>query len=103
MTTLASDIALTPAAAARVEAIAARQNKPAILRLSVEGGRGAATRSEEPASVTLDVSVLGAGFLGHGVAGLLRAGLVREHREDTYAELARAMRTAVEPETSVGF
>ena len=38
MTTLASDIALTPAAAARVEAIAARQNKPAILRLSVEGG-----------------------------------------------------------------
>ena len=72
-------------------------------RLSVEGGRGAATRSEEPASVTLDVSVLGAGFLGHGVAGLLRAGLVREHREDTYAELARAMRTAVEPETSVGF
>ena len=37
MTTLASDIALTPAAA-RVEAIAARQNKPAILRLSVEGG-----------------------------------------------------------------
>ena len=72
-------------------------------RLSVKGGRGAATRSEEPASVTLDVSVLGAGFLGHGVAGLLRAGLVREHREDTYAELARAMRTAVEPETSVGF
>ncbi|WP_288455774.1 iron-sulfur cluster insertion protein ErpA [uncultured Sphingomonas sp.] len=34
----ASDIALTPAAAARVAAIAARQNKPAILRLSVEGG-----------------------------------------------------------------
>ena len=38
MATLASDIALTPAAAARVAAIAARQNKPAILRLSVEGG-----------------------------------------------------------------
>lgn len=38
MTTLASDIALTPAAAARVAAIAARQGKPAILRLSVEGG-----------------------------------------------------------------
>lgn len=32
------DIALTPAAAARVAAIAARQGKPAILRLSVEGG-----------------------------------------------------------------
>jgi iron-sulfur cluster assembly accessory protein len=32
------DIALTPAAAARVAAIAERQGKPAILRLSVEGG-----------------------------------------------------------------
>lgn len=38
MATLASDIALTPSAAARVAAIAAKQNKPAILRLSVEGG-----------------------------------------------------------------
>src|SRR5687768_17830279 len=34
----ASEIALTPAAAARVAAIAERQGKPAILRLSVEGG-----------------------------------------------------------------
>jgi len=33
-----SDIALTPAAAARVAAIAQRQGKPPILRLSVEGG-----------------------------------------------------------------
>src|SRR3546814_13196604 len=33
-----SDTALTPAAAARVAAIAERQGKPAILRLSVEGG-----------------------------------------------------------------
>jgi iron-sulfur cluster insertion protein len=32
------DIALTPAAAARVASIAQRQGKPAILRLSVEGG-----------------------------------------------------------------
>ena len=31
-------ITLTPAAAARVAAIAARQDKPAVLRLSVEGG-----------------------------------------------------------------
>jgi iron-sulfur cluster assembly accessory protein len=37
-TLAASDIALTPSAAARVAAIAARQGKPAILRLSVEGG-----------------------------------------------------------------
>jgi iron-sulfur cluster assembly accessory protein len=34
----ALDIALTPAAAARVAAIAARQGKPPILRLAVEGG-----------------------------------------------------------------
>lgn len=33
-----SDIQLTPAAAARVAAIAARQGKPAILRLAVDGG-----------------------------------------------------------------
>lgn len=32
------EIALSPAAAARVAAIAAKQGKPAILRLSVEGG-----------------------------------------------------------------
>jgi iron-sulfur cluster assembly accessory protein len=35
---LSPDIALTPPAAARVAAIAAKQGKPAILRLSVEGG-----------------------------------------------------------------
>src|SRR5205085_12228881 len=33
-----SDIALSPSAAARVAAIAARPGKPAILRLSVDGG-----------------------------------------------------------------
>ena len=33
-----SEIDLTPSAASRVAAIAARQGKPAILRLSVEGG-----------------------------------------------------------------
>ena len=38
MVTLAPDVILTPAAAARVAAIAGRQGKPAILRLSVEGG-----------------------------------------------------------------
>lgn len=36
--TATPEIALTPAAAARVAAIAARQAKPAILRLAVEGG-----------------------------------------------------------------
>lgn len=33
-----ADISLSTSAAARVAAIAAKQNKPAILRLSVEGG-----------------------------------------------------------------
>jgi iron-sulfur cluster insertion protein len=33
-----TDIALSPSAASRVAAIAARQGKPAILRLSVDGG-----------------------------------------------------------------
>jgi iron-sulfur cluster assembly accessory protein len=33
-----SEVSLTPAAAARVAAIAARQGKPAILRLAVDGG-----------------------------------------------------------------
>lgn len=38
MATLASEIALSPSAAARVAAIAAKQGAPAILRLSVDGG-----------------------------------------------------------------
>jgi len=38
MATLASQIALTPSAAARVATIAGRQGKPPILRLSIEGG-----------------------------------------------------------------
>lgn len=38
MATLAPEVSLTPAAAARVAAIAHKLAKPAILRLSVEGG-----------------------------------------------------------------
>ena len=38
MATLAPEIILTPSAAARVAAIASKQGKPAILRLSVDGG-----------------------------------------------------------------
>ena len=37
-TQTAADVDLTPSAAARVAAIAAKQGKPPILRLSVEGG-----------------------------------------------------------------
>ncbi len=72
-------------------------------RLSAASGSGAASRSSAAADVSLDVAVLGAGFLGHGVGGLLRAGLVREHRVGAYAELSRALRTLVAPEPSIGF
>ena len=62
-----------------------------------------AQRTDAEADVTLDVAVLGAGYLGHPIGGLLRAGLVREHRAGAYAELARALRTTVAPEPSIGF
>ena len=60
-------------------------------------------RADAAADLALDVAVLGAGFLGHGTGGLLRAGLVREHRPGAYGELVRAMRTLVAPEPSIGF
>lgn len=72
-------------------------------RLTASSGSGTASRTDDPADVALDVAVLGAGFLGHGIGGRLRAGLVSEHREGAYADLARAMRTLVEPEPSIGF
>ena len=72
-------------------------------RLTASGGTGSASRTDDSADVTLDVNVLGAGFLGHGIGGLLRAGVVREHRTGAYAELVRAMRTVVAPEPSIGF
>ncbi len=72
-------------------------------RLTAASGSGNAVRTSDAPAVTLDVAVLGAGFLGHGIGGLLRAGLVREHRAGAYAELARAMRTLVAPEPSIGF
>ena len=62
-------------------------------RLGAAGGSGSATRTDDAAEVTLDVAVLGAGFLGHGIGGLQRSGSVREHRVGAYGELARAMRT----------
>lgn len=72
-------------------------------RLTASGGSGSASRTDHPADVTLGVAVLGAGYLGHSVGGQLRAGLVREHRAGAYAELARALRTLVAPEPSIGF
>ena len=38
MATLAPEVTMSPSAATRVAAIAAKQGKPAILRLSVDGG-----------------------------------------------------------------
>lgn len=72
-------------------------------RLTASGGAGSASRTDAEAELDLDVDVLGAGFLGHGIGARLRAGLVREHRPGAYAELARAMRTLVAPEPSIGF
>jgi GNAT superfamily N-acetyltransferase len=72
-------------------------------RLTAASGAGQAGRTDAEPDVTLDVAVLGAGYLGRSIGGLLRAGLVREHREGAYAELVRAMRTLVAPEPSIGF
>jgi hypothetical protein len=72
-------------------------------RLAASAGKGRATRTDDEADVELDVSVLGAAYLGRPVAGLLRAGRVRELRAGAFLELARAMRTDVEPEPSIGF
>ena len=72
-------------------------------RLVCAGGEGTATRTDSPADVTLDVAVLGAGYLGHGIGPRLRAGLVQERTPGAYAALARAMRTLVAPEPSIGF
>lgn len=72
-------------------------------RLTASSGIGSATRTDADAELALDVAVLGAGYLGHSIGGLLRAGLVQDHRPGSYAELARAMRTLVAPEPSIGF
>jgi GNAT superfamily N-acetyltransferase len=72
-------------------------------RLTASRGQDSASRTDAEADLTLDVNVLGAGYLGHGIGSRLRAGLVREHRAGAYAELARAMRTLVAPEPSIGF
>lgn len=72
-------------------------------RLVASGGEGTAQRSTAEAEISVDVNVLGAGYLGRTVAPLLRAGAVTEHRRGAFLELAGAMRTAVEPEPSMGF
>lgn len=72
-------------------------------RLVASGGEGTTTRTDDTAQVTLDVDVLGAAYLGRTIAPLLRAGAVREHDAGAFLRLAAAMRTALEPEPSMGF
>ncbi|HYF74707.1 MAG TPA: GNAT family N-acetyltransferase [Nocardioides sp.] len=72
----------------------------------VADAAGAATveRTEAEADLALDVSVLGAAYLGG--ANLLakqRAGLVAEQRPGAVRELWRAMRSDVAPTAAVGF
>lgn len=72
-------------------------------RLVASGGEGRAERTDDEARVSLDADVLGAGYLGRSVAPLLGAGVVRESRDGAFLELARAMRTTLEPVPSTGF
>ena len=72
-------------------------------RLRASDSTGEAARTEEAPDVVVDVGVLGAAYLGRSVAGLLRAGRVQENRPGAFTELARAMRTDLEPESSIGF
>lgn len=67
-------------------------------------GSAAVERTDAEADLALDVSVLGAAYLGG--ANLLakhRAGLVTEQRPGAVRELWRAMRTDVAPTAAVGF
>lgn len=72
-------------------------------RLVASGGEGTAERTDAEPDLSLDVNVLGAGYLGRSIAPLLRAGLVTEHRGGTLDDLAETMRTALAPEPSRGF
>ena len=72
-------------------------------RLAAADGTGEAARTDAEPEVVLDVGVLGAAYLGRSVAGLLRSGRVQEHRPGAFTELARALRTDLDPESSIGF
>lgn len=72
-------------------------------RLLASGGEGTAERTDAEPDLSLDVNVLGAGYLGRSIAPLLRAGIVTEHRGGALGSLAEAMRTELAPEPSTGF
>lgn len=83
-----ADIALTPAAAARVAAIAARQGRaPARLRLSVDGGGCAGFQyrfelADSPQDDDLEVLTDGVGLLVDSVSLPLVAGSVVDYVEN---------------------
>ena len=66
-------------------------------RISVDdSGTATVERTSNPADVQLDVTALGAAYLGGGnLVTMHSAGLVAEHRPGAVAELWRAMRTDV--------
>jgi predicted acetyltransferase len=74
-------------------------------RLRVDtDGVGRCTPSDDPADLELDVSVLGAAYLGgRSVAGQAAAGLVTELRPGSLLALSRAMRADLEPLGAIGF
>jgi hypothetical protein len=67
-------------------------------------GAVSVTRTSADPEVALDVSLLGAAYLGGGnLVAAHRAGLVAELRDGAVAELWRAMRTDVAPAGAVMF
>lgn len=73
-------------------------------RLAVEGGRGRVTRTGASADLALDVSALGATYLGGTTfAQLARAGQVDELAPDGLARAGRLFRADVAPWCADGF
>jgi predicted acetyltransferase len=71
----------------------------------VGGPQGATCeRTDDAADLSLDVRELGAALPGGStLAAAHRAGLVQEHRAGAVGRLSAAMRSAVEPATTLGF
>ena len=89
-----TDIDLTPSAAARVAAIAAKQGKPAILRLAVEGGGLAEQIDAEDVSVERDGVTL--------VVDDVSLDLVRGSAVDFVSDLGGAAFKVTNPNATAG-
>jgi hypothetical protein len=73
-------------------------------RLRVKDGTGEATRTDDPAEVSLPVAALGAAYLGGtNLAEMQRAGTIAEHRPGAARDLWRALRTDEGPYAARGF